>query len=134
MLATHLACHARLFWFPSQVKQSPLGLLRRTLGDRSGGGAGASATGGHGGGVVSMEEDGAAALPTPLLEQPQGAPPLSELTAESLALVLDGPSLVRGGRGANRDRRREGGGEGRRDRERERRRERGKERKAFRFV
>lgn len=47
------------------------------------------------GGVATMEEDGAATLPTPLLEQPQGAPPLSELTADSLALVLDGPSLVR---------------------------------------
>lgn len=45
--------------------------------------------------VSTVEEEGANALPEPLLEQPEGAPPLSELTADSLALVLDGPSLVR---------------------------------------
>lgn len=45
--------------------------------------------------VPSMEEDGTASLPEPLLEQPEGAPPLSELSADSLALILDGPSLVR---------------------------------------
>ena len=44
--------------------------------------------------VSSVEEEGAVGLPEPLLEQPKDAPPLSELTAESLALVLDGPSLV----------------------------------------
>ena len=44
--------------------------------------------------VSSVEEEGVAGLPEPLLEQPQGAPPLSELSAESLALVVDGPSLV----------------------------------------
>lgn len=44
--------------------------------------------------VSSVEEEGAVGLPEPLLEQPQGAPPLSELSADSLALVVDGPSLV----------------------------------------
>ncbi|CAM9803620.1 unnamed protein product, partial [Ectocarpus sp. 12 AP-2014] len=83
------------FW--GHVKQSPLGLLRRSR--RHGGGGGLSAPSSTGdrnrtGGVASMEEDGAATLPTPLLEQPPGAPPLSELTADSLALVLDGPSLT----------------------------------------
>lgn len=34
-------------------------------------------------------------LPTSLLEQPPGSPPLSELTSDHLALVVDGPSLVR---------------------------------------
>lgn len=44
--------------------------------------------------VSSVEEEGNAALPQPLLEQPEGAPPLSELSASSLALIVDGPSLV----------------------------------------
>ena len=41
-----------------------------------------------------MDNDRVVSLPEPLLEQPEGAPPLSELSAESLALVVDGPSLV----------------------------------------
>lgn len=45
--------------------------------------------------VSTVEEEGTAALPEPLLERPEGAPPLSELSADSLALILDGPSLVR---------------------------------------
>lgn len=44
--------------------------------------------------TVSVEEDGNAALPEPLLERPEGAPPLSDLSSDSLALILDGPSLV----------------------------------------
>lgn len=44
--------------------------------------------------VSTVEDEGNAALPEPLLEQPKGAPPLSELSVDSLALVVDGPSLV----------------------------------------
>ena len=47
--------------------------------------------------VSTMEMEGAD-LPQPLLEQPQGSPPLSDLTSDLLALVVDGPSLVRDGR------------------------------------
>lgn len=74
---------------PQIKSNSAVGLVRRT-GRR---------TRGHGGDrdgadVATVEEEGLAALPVPLLEQPEGAPPLSELSAESLALVVDGPSLV----------------------------------------
>lgn len=44
--------------------------------------------------VSTVEDEGNAALPEPLLEQPKGAPPLSQLAVDSLALVVDGPSLV----------------------------------------
>lgn len=59
----------------------------RMRGQEGGSGSGRSA--------VSVEEEGTSGLPEPLLERPEGAPPLSDLSTDSLAFILDGPSLVR---------------------------------------
>ncbi|CAM9416596.1 unnamed protein product [Phaeothamnion confervicola] len=54
-----------------------------------GGGGGDSGAGGGG------EDDVAAVatLPAPLLEQPEGAPPLSQISSDFLAVIIDGPTL-----------------------------------------
>ncbi|CAN0032532.1 unnamed protein product, partial [Discosporangium mesarthrocarpum] len=73
-------------WLQQQMKAS-MSNTGQSVNNRRGGG---NAPGNLG----QAEEGGAAeALPEPLLEQPEGAPPLSELTSDALALVVDGPSL-----------------------------------------
>lgn len=77
----------------SQIKSNAaVGVFRRTVQRGRGRRQGEVQDGAE---VASMEnEENLPALPEPVVEQPEGAPPLSELSADSLALVVDGPSLV----------------------------------------
>lgn len=75
----------------SQVKSNPaVGVIRRTV--RRGRRQGEVQDGVE---VSSMDnEESRPVIPEPVVEQPDEAPPLSDLSADSLALVVDGPSLV----------------------------------------